>query len=284
MKIITHIKTIQDLTQKLRREGKQIGFVPTMGYLHDGHRSLLKVCHRQNDISVLSIFVNPVQFGPQEDFQSYPRDKKNDVLLAKEENVDIIFYPSVRTMYPRRYLTYINVEEMTGTLCGASRPGHFRGVTTVVGKLLNIVRPHKIYFGQKDAQQCAVIRQMVKDLNIPVQLRVLPTVREKDGLALSSRNAYLTAEERREAPVLYQALKMARTKIHRGERDSRRLIRMTEQFLTNGCHRGEIEYVMCVEAETLQPVKIIQGDVLIALAVRLGKARLIDNILLRVRN
>lgn len=282
MKIITRIKTMQNLTQRLRREGQRIGFVPTMGYLHDGHSSLLKACRRQNDISVLSIFVNPVQFGPQEDLQSYPRDKKNDVLLAKKENVDIIFYPSEKVMYPERYLTYIHVDEITATLCGASRPGHFRGVATVVGKLLNIVQPHRVYFGQKDAQQCVVIRQMVQDLNIPVRVCVLPTVREKDGLALSSRNAYLTEKERQEAPVLYQTLKMAEAEIRRGERDPRRLTQMMVQFLNSRCPQGNIEYVMCVNAETLEPVKIIQGTVLLALAVRLGKARLIDNVLLRV--
>lgn len=273
---------MQNLTQRLRREGQRIGFVPTMGYLHDGHSSLLKACRRQNDISVLSIFVNPVQFGPQEDLQSYPRDKKNDVLLAKKENVDIIFYPSEKVMYPERYLTYIHVDEITATLCGASRPGHFRGVATVVGKLLNIVQPHRVYFGQKDAQQCVVIRQMVQDLNIPVRVCVLPTVREKDGLALSSRNAYLTEKERQEAPVLYQTLKMAEAEIRRGERDPRRLTQMMVQFLNSRCPQGNIEYVMCVNAETLEPVKIIQGTVLLALAVRLGKARLIDNVLLRV--
>jgi len=281
MKIITQVKTIQDLSQKLRREGKTIGFVPTMGYLHDGHRSLLKACHRQNDISVLSIFVNPTQFGPQEDFQSYPRDKKKDVLLAKKENIDIIFYPSEKIMYPGRYLTYINVEGITATLCGASRPGHFRGVATVVGKLLNIIQPHRIYFGQKDAQQCVVIRQMVKDLNFPVQVRVLPTIREKDGLALSSRNVYLTAEERQEAPALYRALKMAQEEVRRGEKDSSRLIKNMKDVLKNRCRHGIIEYVTCVEAETLEPVKIIQGSILLALAVRLGKARLIDNIFVR---
>ncbi len=273
---------MQNLTQKLRREGQRIGFVPTMGYLHDGHGSLLKACRRQNDISVLSIFVNPVQFGPQEDLQSYPRDKKNDVLLAKKENVDIIFYPSEKVMYPGRYLTYIHVDEITATLCGASRPGHFRGVATVVGKLLNIIQPHRVYFGQKDAQQCVVIRQMVQDLNIPVRVCVLPTVREKDGLALSSRNAYLTEKERQEAPALYQTLKMAEAEIRRGEQDPRRLTQMMAQFLNSRCPQGNIEYVMCVNAETLEPVKIIQGTVLLALAVRLGKARLIDNVLLRV--
>lgn len=281
MKIITQIKTMQELSQKFRREGKTIGFVPTMGYLHNGHRSLLKACHRQNDISVLSIFVNPAQFGPREDFQSYPRDKKKDVLLAKKENVDIIFYPSEKMMYPGRYLTYINAEKITATLCGASRPGHFRGVATVVGKLLNIVQPHKIYLGQKDAQQCVVIRQMVRDLNFPVQVRVLPTIREKDGLALSSRNAYLTAAERQEAPALYQALKMAQEEVRRGEKDSSRLIQNMKDVLNNRCRHGRIEYVACVKAETLEPVKIIQGSILLALAVRLGKARLIDNIFVR---
>ena len=282
MKIITSIKTLQNLSHKLRGDGKKIGFVPTMGYLHDGHRSLLKTCRRQNDISVLSIFVNPVQFAPNEDFTSYPRDKKKDVLLAKKENIDIIFYPSVKSMYPGRYLTYINVEEITGALCGVLRPGHFRGVTTVVGKLLNIVQPHRIYLGQKDAQQCAVIRQMVQDLNIPVQVRILPTVRDKDGLALSSRNAYLTAQERQEAPVLYQTLKMAETAIRNGEKDPERIIRGMQRFLKNGC-RGTVDYISCVDAETLQPVKIIRGGILLALAVRFGKARLIDNMLLRVK-
>ena len=282
MRIISSIKTIQTHIQKLRQSGKQIGFVPTMGYLHDGHRALLKTCRRQNDISVLSIFVNPAQFGPQEDFQAYPRDKKKDVLLAKKENVDIIFYPSVKTMYPGRYLTYINVEEMTGTLCGASRPGHFRGVTTVVGKLLNIIQPHTIYLGQKDAQQCAVVRTMVRDLNIPVRVCVLPTVREKDGLALSSRNAYLTAQERQEAPYLYQSLKMAENEIRQGEESPERLIRGMRRFLRSNC-RGTIDYIACVDSETLQAVKVIRGSILLALAVRLGKARLIDNILIRVR-
>ncbi len=184
-------------------------------------------------------------------------------------------------MYPGRYLTYINVEGITATLCGASRPGHFRGVATVVGKLLNIIQPHRIYFGQKDAQQCVVIRQMVKDLNFPVQVRVLPTIREKDGLALSSRNVYLTAEERQEAPALYRALKMAQEEVRRGEKDSSRLIKNMKDVLKNRCRHGIIEYVTCVEAETLEPVKIIQGSILLALAVRLGKARLIDNIFVR---
>ncbi len=283
MKIISHPKTLQKIISQSRRRGKSVGFVPTMGYLHEGHISLIKKCRRENDIAVLSIFINPAQFGPGEDFQIYPRDKKNDVLLAKKENIDIIFYPSVEMMYAGRYLTYIEVEDITKILCGASRPGHFRGVTTIVGKLLNIVQPQRMYLGQKDAQQCVVIKQMVKDLHFPVQVKVLPTVRERDGLALSSRNCYLSATEREEAAVLYKTLKSARQKILDGEKDAKKICRYMRVKIGRECH-ANIDYIACVDAETLQSVSSIEKTVVLALAVKFRHARLIDNVTVHLKH
>lgn len=280
MRVLTTIDAVRNEIQKARRKNHSIGFVPTMGALHEGHLTLLRRARRKNKLVVMSIFVNPLQFGPKEDFRRYPRPKKKDIFLAKKENVDIIFYPSVKEMYDERFLTGIRVNEITQTLCGASRPGHFDGVATVVGKLLNIVTPDRLYLGQKDAQQCAVIRQMVRDLNFPVEVIVVPTVREKDGLAMSSRNQYLTAQHRREAPVLYQALTAARLQIRKGERRPEKILRTIRSKILEGSS-GKIDYVACVDAKTLEPLGQIKGDVLIALAVWFGKARLIDNILVR---
>src|SRR3990167_4209879 len=207
MRVVRSVRSIQQLIRKAKSAGKTIGFVPTMGALHDGHRSLLRRCHRENDLVVLSIFVNPKQFGPEEDFGKYPRREQADKKLAKKEKVDIMFVPTAEEMYPEGYLTYIEVERMTHVLCGKSRPGHFRGVTTVVGKLLNIVIPDVLYLGQKDAQQAAVVTRMVRDLNFPVLVKTCPTVREADGLAMSSRNQYLSTGQRKEAVVLYRSLK-----------------------------------------------------------------------------
>jgi pantoate--beta-alanine ligase len=253
-----------------------------MGALHEGHATLLKHSKKENDLTVLSIFVNPLQFGPKEDFRAYPRTKRQDVLLAKKLNVDIIFYPSVKEMYPTRFLTSVNLKNITKNLCGRFRPGHFEGVATVVAKLLNIVIPDTLYLGQKDAQQCVVIQQMVRDLNFPVMVKIVPTVRETSGLALSSRNQYLTASQRQQAAALYQSLRLAKKRIQQGTRKASAIIKLIKSYITQRTS-GKIQYIECVDAETLQPLKTLQGKILIALAVWFGKARLIDNITVQVK-
>jgi pantoate--beta-alanine ligase len=281
MRILTTIARTRRVLNEYRREKKTIGFVPTMGALHEGHLSLLRKCKKQNDICVVSIFVNPAQFGPREDFAKYPRDKKKDVLLAKKENVDIIFYPSEKEIYPTGYLTHIEVAGLSETLCGRSRPGHFRGVTTVVGKLLNIMTPDRLYLGQKDAQQCVIIRKMISDLNFPAAVVICPTVREPDGLAMSSRNQYLSERERREATVLDRSLTLARDRIAGGERDAAKIRHLIEQNIRSQS-QGHIDYVACVAVDSLQPLQILDGEVLVALAVRWGRTRLIDNIIVKI--
>ena len=225
MKLVDSISRMSTLSGMIRKEGKSIGLVPTMGHLHRGHVSLVDAAKKHTDFVVMSIFVNPIQFGPYEDFEKYPRDLKADEELARSAGVDVIFYPSVANMYPPGYATYVNVERITETLCGSSRPGHFRGVATVVAKLFNIVRPDVAYFGQKDAQQAAVIKKMVSDLNMGVEIKVMPIVREPDGLAMSSRNIYLSEEERRHAAVINQALKKAEAMVRAGECDPKKVIR-----------------------------------------------------------
>lgn len=252
-----------------------------MGALHEGHCSLIRKCRRENDIVVLSIFVNPKQFGPREDFDSYPRPEKKDILLAKKEMVDIIFCPSGKEIYPAGFLTSIEVEQITEGLCGASRPGHFRGVTTVVGKLLNIITPDVMYLGQKDAQQAAVLKRMVYDLNFPVTVKVCPTVRERDGLAMSSRNSYLTPSQRSEATILYDSLKYAKMKVLAGERRSQKIIHLIQSMIEKSSS-GKINYIACVNEETLIPLKQIHDKVMIALAVTFGQTRLIDNITVHI--
>ncbi len=281
MQIIKDIKALREILTSARLQNKSIGFVPTMGALHEGHLSLIRRSKKENDLTVLSIFVNPMQFGPREDYRTYPRDKKNDCLFAKKEKVDIIFSPSVYEIYPLGYLTYINVEKIADILCGKSRPGHFQGVTTIVGKLLNIVQPQVLYLGQKDAQQCVVLKQMVRDLNFPVTVKILPTMREADGLAMSSRNQYLTRQGRQEATYLYKALKLAKTKILKGERHPTTIIKLMQSLIDKNTS-GKIDYIACVDSATLAPLKILKGEILIALAVYFGKARLIDNMLVRV--
>ncbi len=276
MRVIRSINSLQQHIKKVKCSGKTVGFVPTMGALHNGHRSLLRRCRRENDIVVLSIFVNPKQFAPKEDFAKYPRRERDDKKLAKKEKVDIMFLPSAKEMYPEGYLTYIAVERMTQVLCGRSRPGHFKGVTTVVGKLLNIVMPDVLYLGQKDAQQAAILTRMARDLNFPVLVKICPTVRESDGLAMSSRNQYLTARERKEATVLYRSLMEARQSVAAGNRS----VKMIVGKIRSRIHRessGKIDYVECVAADLFAPLKRIQGKTIIALAVRFGKTRLIDN-------
>ncbi|MEW6684636.1 MAG: pantoate--beta-alanine ligase [Candidatus Edwardsbacteria bacterium] len=278
MKIITKIKQMQRIAKTAHRQGKAIGFVPTMGYLHEGHLSLIHLAKKKNNLVVVSIFVNPAQFGPKEDYKEYPRNLERDKILAKRAGCDILFVPTVEEMYPEDYLTYVNVEKITEVLCGASRPGHFRGVTTVVIKLFNIVQPNVAIFGQKDAQQAIVITQMVKDLNLPVKIIVAPIVREKDGLAMSSRNTYLSTEERKDATVLYQSLQLAKRMILEGERKSEKIREGMRKFISEK-KSAAIDYIAIVNPENLQKIAIIEGKVLITLAVKIGKTRLIDNLL-----
>ncbi|VAX35084.1 Pantoate--beta-alanine ligase [hydrothermal vent metagenome] len=277
MKIIKPIRSIQKNISQLKRQNKKIGFVPTMGALHEGHVSLIRKARRENDIVVASIFVNPMQFGPNEDFHQYPREEKKDKKFLQSEKIDILFYPTVEEMYKKDQLTFVEVETMTQGLCGEFRPDHFRGVTTVVAKLLNIVRPDVLYLGQKDAQQAAIIKKMAVDLNMPVAVKICPTIREKDGLAMSSRNSYLTVRQRLEAPVLFQALQSARKIILNGQCSVRKIIGMIEKMITLKSS-ADIQYIQCVNAQTLRPLTKFDNRIMIALAVNFGKTRLIDNI------
>jgi len=283
MRIVKTITKLRQILDGARRKGQKIGFVPTMGYFHEGHLSLMRRAKKECDICVVSIYVNPKQFGPQEDLSSYPRDIKRDSEKIKKENVDILFIPSDNVVYPHCYLTYIDVERITNTLCGQWRPGHFKGVATIVAKLLNIVSPDVMYLGQKDAQQVVVLKTMVADLNFPVLVRVVPTARDKDGLALSSRNVHLSLKERAQAPVLYRALERAVLRIGAGERSGARTIGLIQRIITRQSG-GKIQYVACVDADTLEPLKILKGKVLIALAVFFGKTRLIDNVIISIKN
>ncbi|WIF94141.1 pantoate--beta-alanine ligase [Caminicella sporogenes] len=283
MKIIHTIKEIREEVKAARRSGKSIGFVPTMGFLHEGHLSLIKKAREENDFVVVSIFVNPTQFGPEEDLESYPRDLERDSRLSEEAGADVIFNPTAEEMYPEGYSTYVEIEgKLTKKLCGISRPGHFKGVTTVVSKLFNIVTPDRAYFGQKDAQQVAVIEQMVRDLNFDVKIVPCPIVREKDGLAMSSRNTYLSKEERKAALILSKTLFKAEEMIKNGERNSTKI----RDFIINNIKSeplANIDYVEIVDAKSLKYLNEIKGDVLIALAVKFGRARLLDNIRLEVK-
>ncbi len=266
---------MQIWANKIRKKGKIVGLVPTMGYLHDGHLSLIKVAKRYSDITVVSIFVNPRQFGPGEDFDRYPRDFKRDKRLLKKLGVDIIFYPSVKEMYPESTLTFVEVPQLSKNLCGKSRPTHFRGVCTVVAKFFNIVKPHIAVFGQKDFQQATIIKKMVAGLDFDVKIIIGKTVREKDGLAMSSRNAYLTPRERKNAGVIYKSLKTAKRMFGAAVRDPKKIIRrMRTMILAQG---GRIDYINIVDPKTLKNViKVKFGDVVV-LAVYFGKTRLIDN-------
>ena len=277
MKIVEKVKEMQAISLAEKRVGKRVGFVPTMGYLHEGHLSLVRRARRENDVVVVSIFVNPTQFGPNEDFERYPRDLKRDAELLKREGVDYLFHPKAEEMYPPGYSTFVEVEGLTETLCGAKRPGHFRGVATIVTKLLNIVQPDRAYFGEKDFQQLQVIKRLVRDLNIPVEVVGCPIVREKDGLALSSRNTYLSSEERESALALYRGLKLAKELFESGERNAERIKREVERLILSHPKVSKVDYVEIVDSETLKPVKEVKEGDTIALAVFVGKTRLIDN-------
>ena len=281
MKIVKTIREMQQLAESYRREGKRIAFVPTMGYLHEGHLSLMRLARDNGDILVVSIFVNPTQFGPNEDFEQYPRDIQRDEQLCQQEQVDVIFYPDTAEMYLPDHFTYVTVEELSATMCGLSRPTHFRGVTTVVSKLFNIVKPHVAVFGQKDYQQALIIRKMVTDLNYDVEILTGPIVREKDGIAMSSRNTYLSPEERRQATVLYESLRMAQEMAQQGERDAQTVYqRIKDRIASKPLAR--IDYIAIVDGNTLQPVREISDNTLIALAVKFGNTRLIDNTVIRL--
>lgn len=263
----------------MRREGKKIVFVPTMGFLHDGHISLLRQGRKLGDDLILSIFVNPTQFSANEDLDTYPQNLANDLKLAEEAGVDAVFTPNREMMYTERYQTYVSLTDLPNYLCGISRPEHFRGVATVVTKLFNIVKPHVAVFGEKDYQQLAIIRQMVRDLNFDIEIKGGPIVREKDGLAMSSRNAYLAPEERSNALCLYKSLMMAVEMVKGGERKAEAIINRATEFITS--HKdAEIDYIAICNPDTLADVETIDKPVLMALAVKLGKPRLIDNMIL----
>lgn len=281
MKIIQTISEMQQYAEALRRQGKIIGFVPTMGFLHEGHLSLVRLARPRCDIVVVSIFVNPTQFAPNEDLDKYPRDFRRDEQLCEREQVDVIFYPTAAEMYPQPYRTFVSVEKLTETMCGTSRPGHFRGVATVVAKLFNIVKPHLAVFGEKDYQQAQVIRQMVRDLNFDVEILTGPIVREPDGLAMSSRNKYLTASQRKDALLLHKSLQLARKLILAGERNSAALRERMEELI-GSAPTSRVDYIAVVDPETLEDVSTIRERTLIALAVYIGQTRLIDNMVVEL--
>ncbi|MFH1359604.1 MAG: pantoate--beta-alanine ligase [Candidatus Omnitrophota bacterium] len=281
MKIIRSIHQLRKTLAPIRRKKQRIGFVPTMGYFHQGHLSLMKKSKQENDCTVVSLFVNPTQFSPGEDFKKYPRNKKQDECLAKNENVDIMFYPSEKTMYPNRYLTYVDVTNLSETLCGRTRANHFLGVTTIVCKLLNIVEPDVLYLGQKDAQQAVIIAKMIEDLNFKMKIKVMPIIREKNGLAMSSRNSYLTTNQRQEACVLFQSLKRAKDLIKKGERRASIIKNIMKQVIQKHSD-AKIDYIECSDAQTLTTLKNLKGTFFIALAVYFGTTRLIDNIRVNV--
>ncbi|MCR4440697.1 MAG: pantoate--beta-alanine ligase [Peptococcaceae bacterium] len=279
MEIITTVAEMRRWGKEKVLKRREIGLVPTMGYLHEGHLTLVESAKKENHEVVMSIFVNPLQFGPQEDYSTYPRDLDRDSRLAEKAGVDVIFAPSVEEMYPSYpQLTTVQVSELTEGLCGASRPGHFTGVATVVCKLLNIVRPERAYFGQKDYQQVQVVKRMVEDLNIPVEIRTVPIKREADGLAMSSRNTYLSAQERKDALCLYESLKACRDLYEKGERESARLKEAMRKVIMSR-PAAVIDYIEICDAVTLKPVTQVKGPAVAALAVKIGRTRLIDNMI-----
>ncbi|WP_112181164.1 pantoate--beta-alanine ligase [Paraliobacillus zengyii] len=279
MQIIKTVSSMQEYTLKNKRIGKKIGFVPTMGYLHEGHESLLKKARQENDILVASIFVNPLQFGPNEDFEKYPRNEQHDIEIAKKNGVDALYMPTVEEMYPTDLGITIQVVDRVDVLCAKSRPGHFDGVVTVLTKLFHTTSPDHVYFGIKDAQQVAVVDQLIKDYNFPIQLHMLETIREVDGLAKSSRNVYLTEQERTEAPSLFMSLQVAQQKIFDGEKNPAIIVNEVKKYI-NTHTTGNIDYVEILRFPSLKPLTRVDQQVIIAVAVQFSQARLIDNIIL----
>jgi len=278
MEIAKTIESIRNRIREARKSGKKIGFVPTMGALHSGHVSLIEAASKECDFIVVSIFVNPTQFAPGEDFQKYPRPIDKDLKMCEEKDVDVVFIPEPDELYPDKSLTWVNVEKLTEPLCGRYRPGHFRGVTTVCAKLFNIVLPDIAYFGQKDAQQAIVIKKMVADLNMPLEIAVCPTVREPNGLAVSSRNDYLSKQQRRDASVIYKSLQKSQELIKSDVTDIKTIISEMRKVLSR-IPSLELQYIEILDAESLKQIDRVRGKVLIAVAAKLGPARLIDNII-----
>jgi pantoate--beta-alanine ligase len=285
MKIIKKISECRNLIEEIKKKDLTIGLVPTMGYLHEGHISLVRAAKSQCQKVFMSIFVNPTQFGPGEDLEKYPRDLERDAALAQDNGVDYIFNPEAGEMYKKDHKTFVQVEKLPDMMCGAHRPGHFRGVTTVVIKLFNIMPAHKAYFGMKDFQQLAIIKKMVKDLDINIEIIECPTVREADGLALSSRNKYLAKDERKNAPIIYRVLKTAEKKILSGEKQAEKIKKEALKELNSNTFIKNIDYFDIRDADTLQEIQEIgqAGEIVIATAATIGKTRLIDNVVINIK-
>ena len=281
MKVINDIDKMRTYAKIMKKDGKSIGFVPTMGSLHEGHLSLVRAAKKQTDLVVLSIFVNKMQFGEGEDFNSYPRDIGRDENLVKTCAVDVMFCPKHEDMYPKGFSTYVKVKNLTEKLCGNTRSDHFEGVTTVVAKFFEIIRPDIAYFGQKDAQQAFVIKHMIEDLNMDITTKMMPIVREEDGLAMSSRNSYLKSSERKDATCIHEALKVAEGMVENGEKDSKKIIKEIKNILQK-TPAVKIDYVSIVSTKNLKDVSVIKGETLIAVAAFIGKTRLIDNVILNI--
>ena len=281
MRIIRSPKVIQRICGGIKQKGKLIGFVPTMGYLHEGHLSLVRIAKKKSDVLIVSIFVNPTQFGPKEDFKRYPQNFNRDKTLLKKGGCDYIFAPKTEDIYPKNYSTYVEVENLTDRLEGASRPRHFKGVITIVAKLFNIIQPDIAVFGQKDFQQAVVIKKMVQDLNFKTKIVVGPTIRERNGLALSSRNRYLSSKERKSATVLYKSLVLAKKLIKNGEGDAKEIIAKMKNVIRKE-KNVKIDYITITNADDLKFIDKVKGKILISLAVRIGRTRLIDNIQIKV--
>lgn len=283
MELIRIPRIMQDTTRVHLMHGRTIGFVPTMGALHEGHMSLIRMSKRENDITVVSIFVNPKQFGPKEDFSKYPRDSDGDIAKLKAEGIDILYMPDESLIYPEGFSTYIDINGLSEKLCGAYRPGHFKGVCTVVAKLFNIVKPTRAYFGQKDFQQCVVIKKMVKDLDMAVEVVACPIFREEDGLAMSSRNAYLNKKERNAAAVIYECLSKTADMIKSGIIDKKKIKKFMKDMLSNEPLVTAIQYASVYHPQTLEELERIEREALLAVALKIGDTRLIDNMLVDVK-
>jgi pantoate--beta-alanine ligase len=281
VEILKTIKDARSYISELKKQGKSVGLVPTMGYFHDGHLELMRRSLKKGHETIVSLFVNPTQFGPSEDFDSYPKNLQRDLDLAKEIGVKAVFMPAINDMYPKGYKTYVEVEDLSNVLCGEHRPGHFRGVATVVLKLFNIVKPDEAFFGQKDGQQVIVIKKMVQDLDLDIPIEVIPTVREEDGVAMSSRNAYLSPVERQAAPILYQTLKLLEEMILEGERNVSLLLEAGKNNILKE-PLADLQYIDIRSTDDLSPLEELKGEFMIAMAVKVGPARLIDNIVLRI--
>ena len=282
MKIATTVNEVREIVKGWRKEGLTVGLVPTMGFLHAGHQSLIAASVANNDRTVVSVFVNPTQFGPNEDLEAYPRDMEHDAALCESTGADLIFHPEPSEMYPDGFVSFVDMNGLTNHLCGLSRPVHFRGVCTVVSKLFNIVQPDRAYFGQKDAQQLAVVKRMVKDLNMPLEIVGCPIVREADGLAMSSRNTYMNEEERKAALILSQSIRLGEQMVKDGERDAA-ATKGAMTALIESEPMAEIDYVELVDGLTMESVDVLKGDILCAIAVKINnKVRLIDNFIASV--